>query len=56
MLSYRNVPFAEQTRSMKPGVGYVPGAEDPMNVDQIVIPMNKGLRKEVGEAERSVKV
>ena len=56
MLSYRNVPFAEQTRSMKPGVGYVPGAEDPMNVDQIVIPMNRGLRKEAGEAERSVKV
>ena len=46
MLSYRNVPFAEQTRSLKPGVGYVPDAEDAMNVSQIVIPMNKGLRKE----------
>ena len=43
MLSYRNVSFSDQTRSLKPGVGYVPDAEDVMNVEQIVIPMNKGL-------------
>ncbi len=44
MLSYRNIPFAEQTRSLKPGTGYVPNQEDSMNVDKIVIPMNKGIR------------
>ena len=49
MLSYRNIPFAEQTRSLKPGLGYVPDAEDAMNVDPIVIPMNKGIRKEHSE-------
>ena len=43
MLSYRNVSFADQTRSLKPGVGYVPDEEDAMNAEQIVIPMNKGL-------------
>ena len=43
MLSYRNVSFADQTRSLKPGVGYVPDEEDVMNAEQIVIPMNKGL-------------
>ena len=43
LLSYRNIPFAEQTRSMKPGAGYVPNAEDSMIVDEIVIPMNKGI-------------
>lgn len=46
LLSYRNVPFAEQTRGLKPGIGYVPAAEDAMSVDQIVIPMNKGIRKD----------
>ena len=45
LLSYRNVPFAEQTRSLKPGIGYVPDAEEASNVDQIVIPMNKGMQK-----------
>ncbi|MBQ6839671.1 MAG: type VII secretion protein EssC [Oscillospiraceae bacterium] len=49
MLSYRNIPFAEQTRSLKPGLGYVPDAEDTMNVDPVVIPMNKGIRKDGGE-------
>ena len=45
MLSYRNIPFAEQTRVLKPGIGYVPSEEDAMNVDQIIIPMNKGLAR-----------
>jgi len=43
LLSYRNVPFADQNRSLKPGTGYVASNEDNMNVDEIVIPMNKGL-------------
>lgn len=55
MLSYRNVPFAEQTRSLKPGVGYVPNSEDNMNVDQIVIPMNKGIKRPEKDIIRRVK-
>lgn len=46
LLSYRNVSFAEQTRTLKPGVGYVPDSEDAMNAEQIVIPMNKGIPEE----------
>ena len=42
LLSYRNIPYAEQSRSLKPGVGFVPDEEDSMSVDTIVIPMNKG--------------
>lgn len=51
LLSYRNIPYAEQSRSLKPGVGFVPDEEDSMNVDTIVIPMNKGqltVREEQG--------
>ncbi len=44
LLSYRNVPFSEQTRVLKPGIGYVVSEEDSMNADQIVVPMNKGMR------------
>lgn len=51
LLSYRNIPFAEQTRSLKPGVGYVPDREDAMNVDKIIIPANKGQRP-TGEAKK----
>lgn len=43
LLSYRNVPFAEQTRSLKPGIGYVPATEDAMCAEQIVIPMNRSV-------------
>lgn len=42
MLSYRNIPFAEQTRILKPGLGYASDSAESMNVDQIVIPMNRG--------------
>ena len=51
LLSYRNIPFAEQTKSMKPGVGYVPDAEDNANVEQIVIPMNKGILPEANKEQ-----
>lgn len=44
LLSYRNIPFAEQGKVQKPGLGYVPDAEDSLNVEEIVIPLNKGLK------------
>lgn len=49
LLSYRNIPFAEQSRSTKPGTGYVPDAEDSMNAAQIVIPMNKAISGDVAQ-------
>ena len=51
MLSFRNIPFAEQARSLKPGIGYVPDNEDVMNVDQIIIPANKGIRTPKAEEQ-----
>ena len=43
-LSMRNLPYAEQTRSMKPGTGYVNDSEDGTGVEKIVIPANRGAR------------
>lgn len=46
LLSYRNISFAEQNRSLKPGVAYVPDREDSMSVEKVAVPMNKGLKEE----------
>ena len=43
-LSMRNLPYAEQTRSLKPGTGYVNDSEDGTGVEKIVIPANRGTR------------
>ena len=43
-LSMRNLPYAEQTRSLKPGTGYVNDSEDGTGVEKIVIPANRGAR------------
>lgn len=47
LLSYKNIPFVEQSKSKKPGLGYVPDPKDNMNVAEIVIPMNKAVKKRV---------
>ena len=51
LLNYRNIPFAEQNRSSKPGVGHIPNEEDSMSVAEIVIPANKGTIKPVSQEQ-----
>ncbi len=44
-LSVRNLTYAEQTRSLKPGIGYVNDRDDGTGVEKIVIPVNRGIQK-----------
>ena len=49
LLTYKNIPFLEQGKSRKPGLGYVPDPKDSINVAEIVVPMNKLVKKTAEE-------
>lgn len=42
MFQFSNIPFQEQSKSSKPGVGLTPGEEDAGMAQQIVLPLVKG--------------
>ena len=41
--NYTNIPFSEQDKVMKKGLGIVPSAEDPSLAETVVIPLAKGV-------------
>ena len=44
-LTARNLSYTEQTKTQKPGIGYVNDREEGSNVEKIVIPANRGALK-----------
>lgn len=44
-LTARNLSYTEQTKTQKPGIGYVNDREEGSNVEKIVIPANRGTLK-----------
>ena len=45
LFQFNNIPFQEQSKTMKPGSGYVPMYEEPGTAENIVIPLIKGELK-----------
>lgn len=41
ILNFQNIPFAQQSKMMKKGIGYVPDNEEESNGIEVVIPLAK---------------
>jgi S-DNA-T family DNA segregation ATPase FtsK/SpoIIIE len=42
LFQFTNIPFAQQSKPMKTGLGLIPSAEDSAAAQQVVIPLAKG--------------
>ena len=42
LFQFSNIPFQEQTKTTKPGVGLIPNADDPGMAQKVILPLVKG--------------
>lgn len=45
LFQFQNIPFQEQSKTLKPGTGLTPSYEEPGNAEGVVIPLVKGEMK-----------